>query len=204
MTPVGPGTRLAMTQGHLGTFHKVPPSVLDDDPFWSAVRRRHPDVDIVLLPPDTPDHAAPRGQASGPDAVRAAVDAAFAAWTLLRPLAGATGSAEADAPPSVRWDLAGCGHALVVQKALRGLGRDRGAALLREVAFALGRDGWRLRPSSRSGRPVLEAVDGPVRLRAEAGPGATVLTVSTDALLLSDGERGAVVERLREAVATWQ
>ncbi|MEO9324454.1 hypothetical protein ABFT23_13245 [Nocardioides sp. C4-1] len=23
-----------------------------DDPFWSVVRRRHPDLDIVLLPPD--------------------------------------------------------------------------------------------------------------------------------------------------------
>ena len=24
------------------------------DPFWAAVQRRHPEVDIVLLPPETP------------------------------------------------------------------------------------------------------------------------------------------------------
>jgi len=27
-----------------------------DDPFFAAVRRRHPDVDLVLLPPTPPDH----------------------------------------------------------------------------------------------------------------------------------------------------
>ncbi len=26
-----------------------------DDPFFAAVRRRHPDVDLVVLPPDAPD-----------------------------------------------------------------------------------------------------------------------------------------------------
>lgn len=24
------------------------------DPFWSAVQRRHPEVDIILLPPEQP------------------------------------------------------------------------------------------------------------------------------------------------------
>lgn len=27
---------------------------VDDDPFWSVVRRRHPDLDIVVLPPMQP------------------------------------------------------------------------------------------------------------------------------------------------------
>lgn len=29
----------------------------DADPFWSVVRRRHPDLDIVLLPPESPEPA---------------------------------------------------------------------------------------------------------------------------------------------------
>jgi len=31
-----------------------PPTEPIDDPFFAAVRRRHPDVDVVLLPPPDP------------------------------------------------------------------------------------------------------------------------------------------------------
>ena len=32
-----------------------PPGTPIDDPFFAAVRRRHPDVDLVVLPPDAPE-----------------------------------------------------------------------------------------------------------------------------------------------------
>jgi hypothetical protein len=35
------------------------PRDVSDDPFFGEVRRRHPDVDIVLLPPEPPDDPAP-------------------------------------------------------------------------------------------------------------------------------------------------
>ncbi|MGB0099939.1 MAG: hypothetical protein WBP61_06630, partial [Nocardioides sp.] len=42
------------------------------DPFWDAVHRRHPDVDLVLLAPGRPGDATP----APPSAEDAAVDAA--------------------------------------------------------------------------------------------------------------------------------
>lgn len=31
-----------------------PAAAVNEDPFWSVVRRRHPDLDIVVLPPEAP------------------------------------------------------------------------------------------------------------------------------------------------------
>ncbi|MDT0156639.1 hypothetical protein Q9R19_03265 [Microbacterium sp. ARD32] len=39
-----------------------------DDPFWSVVRRRHPDIDIVLLPPQHPAPQAPQLPPRAPEA----------------------------------------------------------------------------------------------------------------------------------------
>lgn len=57
-----------MTEGLLGPFRKVDPRVVDDDPFWSVVRRRHPDVDLVLLPdaPGDPRGDRPAGEEAPP------------------------------------------------------------------------------------------------------------------------------------------
>jgi hypothetical protein len=37
-----------MDDTELGLFRRVDPAVVDDDPNWSVLRRRHPDVDLVL------------------------------------------------------------------------------------------------------------------------------------------------------------
>ena len=54
------------------------------DPFWSAVRRRHPDADIVLLP-ERPSAPVTRGlPAEDPDAAAVSADAvAEGLWALL-------------------------------------------------------------------------------------------------------------------------
>lgn len=48
------------------------------DPFWEAVHRRHPDVDLVLLRPEAPAAADEPGDEQGVDALRDRVEAAAA------------------------------------------------------------------------------------------------------------------------------
>ncbi len=61
---------------------------LPGDPFWDVVQRRHPDVDIVILPPEPATVVDGPAQASMPDARRLArdVDEMFdEMWDLLLP-----------------------------------------------------------------------------------------------------------------------
>jgi|GEM_PF-2607014 len=50
---------------------------IDSDPFWSAVRARHPDLDVVLLPPEpaAPAESGRPHRAPGPFARMQAADA---------------------------------------------------------------------------------------------------------------------------------
>ncbi|TWH03207.1 hypothetical protein L615_001200000760 [Nocardioides sp. J9] len=191
----------------LGLLRRVDPRAVDDDPFWSAVRQRHPDVDLVLLPPpgaagaaggdrgDGADRAAGARGIPGPvldEVARALADA----WRAIAPVVAAAG---ADDPPSVAWRGRPGGHALVVQKALPGTGLERGTAVLRSVAGRLGGDGWLLRPSSRGEVAVLAARGPAAELRGEAGPGATVLTLAGPVLPVGREERA----RVREEVRSW-
>lgn len=171
-----------MTEGLLGPFRKVDPQLVDDDPFWSVVRRRHPDVDIVLLPgePDQPD--APPDEPD-PEDLRARAEALGeleGAWQLLAPHVAATAAVGATDPATVRVAPQPGGRAVrVLEKAVVGIGQERGTHLLRDVALALGRDGWRLRVATRAERPVLDAQVGTLTLHAEAGPGATTMAVTS-------------------------
>lgn len=187
----------------LGPLRKVDPAVVDDDRFWSEVRRRHPDVDLVLLPPDDADAAAVLAPLP-PTLVRTVAAAAVDAWRTLAPLL--VERREPD-PPAVRWVSADGGHALLVTKAVRGLGEDGGVDLLGDVAEVLGRRGWRLAPSRRTGHPLLRATDGQVDLEAEAGPGATVLRLATRVLPTEASDRDAVLDevlaRLAEGTPSW-
>lgn len=195
-----------MDQAQLGRFRQVDPAVVDDDPFWSAVRRRHPDVDLVLLArdrPDHPDHSPPRHVA--PEVVRTVAAAAHEAWHTVVPLLverGETGL------PAVRWALREGGHALLVTKAVRGIGEAGGADLLAEMAEVLGRRGWRLAPTRRGPRPLLRATDGLVDLDAEAGPGATVLRLATGIIPAEERDRDdvldEVVARMAQEASSWQ
>lgn len=178
----------------LGLLRRVDPAAVDDDPFWSVVRRRHPAADLVLLPAARPP--GPAGTLSAEvvgDVARAVVDA----WRLLAPVAAAAGD---QAAPVVSWRARTGGHALVAQKALRGIGTDAGVEVLRSVAGVLGRRGWLLRPSRSGAVTVLDARGGLVDLRAESGTGATVLTLATGVLCVGAEDRA----RVAGEVQSWQ
>lgn len=184
----------------LGHFRKADPAVIDDDPFWSVVRRRHPDLDIVLLPPD-PAPADVPGSSLAPEALREVTERVVATWAALVPLIPADGER---IDPVVDWSPGDAGHALVVDTAVRGVGQEGGTDLLRRVLGALGERGWRFAPSSRAGLPLLRATDGLLDLEAVAGPGATTLTLATGMLPVTAEDRVAVRQRVGEAVASWQ
>lgn len=62
----------------------LPPDTPVTDPFFAAVRRRHPDVDLVLLPaPDTPPDGSTDGSTDDPTGDRAG-DLTDAAAQALR------------------------------------------------------------------------------------------------------------------------
>jgi hypothetical protein len=64
---------------------RSPAEQVSDDPFWSEVRRRHPDVDIVLLPPDEGPAQAPEGAepVDPAEVARAGEQQVAALWTTL-------------------------------------------------------------------------------------------------------------------------
>jgi hypothetical protein len=167
--------------------------VVEGDPFWAAVRERHPDATLVLLPPEPPGDGPP---AVPIDEAREAVRAAGRGWRVALPVLEEYGD---PGSPSVGWRGRAGGQALVAQAGVRGIGVDAGAAALREIAARLDRDGdgWRFRPGTRNGHPVLRATDGRTDLRAEAGPGATVLTVATPAMAVAERDRVLLGEEAR-------
>src|SRR6478609_10062359 len=63
-----------------------------EDPFWSVVRRRHPDLDLVLLPPEEPDRGAEDATAETPTAAAERIDAETGSWWDALVGAPATGT----------------------------------------------------------------------------------------------------------------
>ncbi|UUW89730.1 hypothetical protein [Pimelobacter simplex] len=180
---------------------------LDDDPFWSVVRRRHPDLTVVLLP--EAEAGAGAGEpppAIPPDELDHHLARLSTAWALLAPLLteAATTPTSPPSPPSVRWAsrTRPDGVALVAERSLTGLGPDGGTDLLRRVAWRLGAHEWRMvATTDNDGRPVLRASDGVLHLEAEAGAVVTVLALSTPTLQVPDDAsrrvvRAALLDRL--------
>ncbi|TIC86292.1 hypothetical protein E8D34_11490 [Nocardioides sp. GY 10113] len=192
--PTGHATGQTTGQTTGGTTHQS-----GADAFWSEVRRRRPEVGLVLLPPWRGDHPAPAGAAEG----RAAAAEVVAGWRLLATaLAGTDAADELSAvAPSVGWRPHGDLHRFVVQRAVRGLGATGGAGLLRTLVSALGEDGWRLAPRTRRGLPVLEATDGRIALQGQAGPGATVLTMHGRPLAVPLAARRSSAAEVRALLA---
>ena len=112
------------------------------DPLFAALRRRHPDVDLVLLPPEppAPAHRDPRGDPAELDArlaevglaqerLRAATATSVPDLTPVAPVAPAFGDSESQVRAVVR---------------LRGTGEDD-PGLVERVATALRDGGWAVR-----------------------------------------------------------
>lgn len=189
-----------MSEANPGRLHRVDPSVLDDDPFWSVVRRRHPDLDVVVLPDAStgPDAAGPPVSV---EEVRRAAVALQEAWRWIRPMLAEHGE---PAPPSIRWQESAGQRSLVLKKAVTGIGQEAGTELLQRLVVQLGDQGWMLHPGGRDGLPVLRATDGQVAIEAIAGPGATVVTFASVPLRVAPEVAQVVVDDLRAEVASWQ
>ncbi|AIY18577.1 hypothetical protein GUY44_22375 [Pimelobacter simplex] len=175
-------------------LHRADDDVVADDPFWSVVRRRHPDLTVVLLPEEPPDDRPP----TPPDEARARATRLAQAWAALAPVLAATGVPGVTVtPPSVRWAVRDDGEALVLDKALPGAGPE----LLAATALRLGERGWRLRPGSRGGAARLDATDGHLELTGRSGAAATTLSLAAPAVRLPDDVRREVRDGLVALVA---
>jgi hypothetical protein len=111
------------------------PSQAPLDAFFAPLRRRHPDVDIVVLPPDR--------SPSGEPVVGAQVDA-----TLDRVAEAAAGMVEAAfrpaARPVARWRF-GPDEGTVVAAARAGATRTEGPEALVTLRRVLEGEGWQVR-----------------------------------------------------------
>ncbi len=161
------------------------PSGVVLSPFWAAVHRRHPDVDLVLLTDEPPPPAADSPVSATDAELTAALDrvAAYAsgAWAI------ATGG-DVALRPGLRFGPRE--HTVVARvQATATLGRSPIAGL----ADALDEAGWRTaRP--RSAVDLLVAQRSTVELRASFAPtGALSLTVTSAPLVVG-------VDRARELV----
>jgi len=186
----------------IDAFRRVDPRTLDDDPFWSRVRRRHPDVDVVLVPPDRSDAAPslPSATPATPNEIGTMLSAVGELWrSVVRPLLDGAG---ATAPPSIRWRRRADGCSVVVQKALPGVGQEVGTDLLRALVHALHDRGWSIDPGTAAGElPALRASDGTRLLDAVAGPGATVVTLAGPSISLGTDPAATTLNELRRGVA---
>ena len=112
--------------------------IVANDPFWSVVRRRHPDVDIVVFPPDDAPDLTP-GTGETPvhtGATRADFEGDVTAlWDQL---------GQADERPVVRWTSAPNRGAVALEGRItaEGVAPDDAAAALRRAADRLTAEGW--------------------------------------------------------------
>lgn len=141
------------------------------DPFFRVLRKRHPDVDVVLLPPTRPRPADPDAWTGDPEAV--AADALEA----LRVLGVSLGT---DLPDGVRFwkhhEEAAQQH-LVVVTSFPAPGQE--VPGLRRVGQALLDLGWQSRPLEREERPTLEALRDGHRLVAHVVEGGVDLALTS-------------------------
>lgn len=141
------------------------------DPFFRVLRERHPDVDVVLLPPTRPRPADPDAWTGDPEAV--AADALEA----LRVLGVSLGT---DLPDGVRFwkhhEEAAQQH-LVVVTSFPAPGQE--VPGLRRVGQALLDLGWQSRPLEREERPTLEALRDGHRLVAHVVEGGVDLALTS-------------------------
>lgn len=162
------------------------PDPLADDPFFRVVHARHPDVDLVILPPAVP---APTEEPPGTHGrARALVDGAS---TMLEDLFGRVGQ-----QPGTRvstWSSVGrSGRRRFLVRAIVGdLEPGTAVPLLREIGDALLAMGWDARPYD-DGSPRLLAVRGDLRCASEAFEDSVRLAVDSVPLVVTDATISAL------------
>ncbi|MFC7503627.1 hypothetical protein, partial [Nocardioides sp. GCM10030258] len=131
--------------------------------------------------------------------MRRAAAALQETWRGIRPVV----AEHADpAPPSIRWQQAEGQRCLVLKKAVTGIGQEAGTELLQRLFVHLGEQGWMLHPGGRDGLPVLRATDGQVAVEAIAGPGATVVTLTSVPLAVTSELAPEVVQAVLDDLRT--
>lgn len=145
------------------------------DPFFAAVRRRHPDVDIVMLPPEPPVGDA---EPVADDVVRASLirvtTQAEHLWAAIAP--------EAVEDPEARLHY-GAGPASVRATARVSASRDDGYEVLVRLRHELESHGWEVRrPGGSVERltAIFEELD--VTASYAEPSGALMLSVSAESL----------------------
>lgn len=150
-----------------------------DDPFFAELRRKHPDVDIVLLPPpDTSPPAGPPhtiGQANATRRHATAVSAAL--WSRVgRTPTASVGLWWQQASPYL--------HRYVANSAVSGLDEAETDPLVSEIGRALLDLGWRPEPSPAD-QPSLMARVGTLDIKVTGNATSVCVEVVSDALHLT-------------------
>ncbi len=163
-----------------------PPGAPIDDPFLEAVRRRHPDVDLIALPPDdTTEPADPVDDATVMRVAELVAEAARDLWSAVAP--------DGAAAPTTRLQFAGR------ETDVRAVARvvestPDGYVILLRLRHELEQRGWFVqRPPDGLERLVAELDGGRLMATYAEGSGALLLELSSAALPVG-------VERARELV----
>ncbi len=154
-----------------------------NDPFFSELRSKHPDVDIVLLPPvpETPPDLPPATTGQALATQRHATAVLDALWTRIgRTPAATVGLWWAQADPHL--------HRYVVNAAVSGLEESENDLVVNEIARALLDLGWEPQPSPVD-QPSLKARVGTLDVQVTGTASGVAVEIITDALHLTPETR---------------
>lgn len=160
-----------------------------NDPFFSELRGKHPDVDIVLLPPvpESPPHIPPATTGQALAIQRHAMAVLDALWSRIgRTPVATVGLWWAQADPHL--------HRYVVDAAVSGLEDSETDLVVNDIARALLDLGWEPQPSPAD-QPSLKARVGTLDVHVTGTATGVAVEVVTDALHLT-------TETRRELAAT--
>lgn len=150
-----------------------------DDPFFSELRRKHPDVDVVLLPPVDPAPPAQPPATTGQAVAtrRHALAVLDALWTRV----GLT----LDPPAEAWWQQANPHlYRFVVKNAVTGLDAGTGPEVTGRLARALLDLGWEPQPSPAD-QPALLARVGSLDVSVTGFDTAVSVEITSDPLHLT-------------------
>lgn len=150
------------------------------DPMMRILRERHPDVNIVLLPPVEPLLDQPSATPAQCRAVQKHADTVLATLSL-----------NVEQEPSTRVDYWWSQthpevRRWVTAATYADLGDDGAIPLLRTLGNLLARLGWEPRPAA-DGSPRIRGVAGPFELIASAHGGAVSVNITSDPLHIPAG-----------------
>jgi hypothetical protein len=145
------------------------------DPMMRVLRERHPDVNIVLLPPVEPILDRPSATSAQCRAVQKHADTVLATLSL-----------NVEHEPSTRVDYWWSQSHPEVRRwvtaaSYADLGDDGAIPLLRTLGNLLARLGWEPRPAA-DGSPRIRGVAGPFELIASADGDAVSVNITSDPL----------------------